>query len=71
MTPGITVRDRLQVLRPEYEGRGYRTMDLVPPELRRDLLVANVEIINYHQFMLHSRMGASKLTKQIFSSDDR
>ena len=71
VTPGITVRDRLQVLRPEYEDSYYRTMDLVPQEMRRDLLLANVEIINYHQFMLHSRMGASKLTKQILRTDDR
>ena len=71
VTPGITVRDRLQVLRPEYEDSYYRTMDLVPQEMRRDLLLANVEIINYHQFMLHSRTGASRLTKQILGTDDR
>ena len=71
VTPGITVRDRLQVLRPEYEDSYYRMMDLVPREMMRDLLFANVEIINYHQFMPRSQMGASKLTKQILAIDDR
>jgi type III restriction enzyme len=71
VTPGITVRDRLQVLRPEYDDSYYRTFDLVPREMLRDLLLANVEIVNYHQFMLRSRMGASKLTKHILGSDDR
>ncbi len=71
ITPGITVRDRLQVLRPEYPDSYYRTMDLVPREMMRDLLLANVEIVNYHQFMPRSRMGASKLTKQILRTDDR
>lgn len=71
ITPGITVRDRLQVLRPEYPDCYYRTMDLVPREMMRDLLLANVEIVNYHQFMPRPRMGASKLTRQILGTEDR
>jgi type III restriction enzyme len=71
VTPGITVRDRLQVLRPEHEDNYYRVMDLVPPEFRRDLLLANIEIVNYYQFKPGSRMGASKLTRQILQTEDR
>jgi type III restriction enzyme len=71
VTPGITVRDRLQVLRPEYPDSYYRTMNVVPREMMRDLLLANVEIVNYHQFMPRSRTGASKLTKQILHTEDR
>jgi type III restriction enzyme len=70
VAPGITVRDRLQVLRPEHEASYYRVMDLVPRDLSKDLLLADVEIVNYHQFLPRPRMGASKLTRQILRTDD-
>jgi type III restriction enzyme len=70
VAPGITVRDRLQVLRPEHEENYYKVMDLVPPEFRRDLGLANIEIVNYHQFKPGSRMRASKLTRQILQTED-
>ncbi len=71
VTPGITVRDRLQVLRPQHEASYYRVMDLVPRELNKDLMLADVEIINYHQLIPRQRMGASKLTRQILGTDDQ
>jgi type III restriction enzyme len=70
VTPGITVRDRLQVLRPQHEASYYRVMDVVPRELNKDLLLADVEIINYHQFLPRSKMGASKLARQILRTND-
>jgi type III restriction enzyme len=71
VTPGITVRDRLQVLRPNHDESYYTQMDLVPRELRSDLNRATVEIINYHQFLPRSQMGATRLAKQILGSDDK
>lgn len=51
VTPGITIRDRLAVLRPEREDSYYRVRDLVPPDLWDALLQAQIEIVNYHVFL--------------------
>jgi type III restriction enzyme len=71
ITPGITVRDRLQVLRPEHEESYYRVMDLLPRDLEKDLFLANVDIVNYHQLMPRAKLGASRLTKQILRNEDK
>lgn len=68
VTPGITIRDRLQVLLPSHSENYYRQMDLVPVELRGDLLRAQVFITNYHTFKLRELWEASKLTKTILGN---
>ncbi len=35
VTPGITIRDRLRVLKPEDPDSYYRSLELVPPDLAR------------------------------------
>ncbi len=51
VAPGITIRDRLGVLRPERADNYYYERDLVPPDLWEALLQAEVEIVNYHAFL--------------------
>ncbi|WP_205695654.1 BPTD_3080 family restriction endonuclease [Conexibacter sp. SYSU D00693] len=51
IAPGITIRDRLGVLKPERDDSYYRERDLVPPDLWEAVLQAQVEIINYHAFL--------------------
>jgi hypothetical protein len=34
VTPGLTIRDRLRVLRPEHEENYYKLRDLVPADLK-------------------------------------
>ena len=51
IAPGITIRDRLGVLRPEREDSYYRERDLIPPDLWEAVLQAQVEIVNYHAFL--------------------
>jgi type III restriction enzyme len=51
ISPGITIRDRLGVLRPEREDSYFRERDLVPPDLWEAVLQAQVEIINFHAFL--------------------
>ena len=46
VAPGITIRDRLRVLRPTDEGNYYRQRDLVPVDLWGDLLQARIAITN-------------------------
>ncbi|HUY09176.1 MAG TPA: DEAD/DEAH box helicase family protein [Candidatus Dormibacteraeota bacterium] len=52
VTPGITIRDRLRVLHPEEETNYYRERDLVPADLWEALLQAQIEVTNYHTFLL-------------------
>lgn len=53
VTPGITIRDRLQVLQPTAprETNYYDLRGIVPVDLRGPLNQAEIHIINYHQFM--------------------
>ena len=67
IAPGITIRDRLQVLRPSDPGSIYgdKGLDLVPPEMRDGLQRARVIITNYHAFQPRETSDASKLAKQV------
>ncbi len=60
VTPGITIRDRLQVLLPNDLNNYYDRLDLVPSDMRQDLLRAEIVITNYHAFQLRERMEISK-----------
>lgn len=51
IAPGITIRDRLQVLQPSHAGNYYDERDLVPPDLRQQLSQAVVAVTNYHAFL--------------------
>lgn len=51
ITPGITIRDRLKVLQPDEPENYFDLRGLVPVDLRRKLNSAQVEIVNYHQFL--------------------
>lgn len=51
VTPGITIRDRLRVLKPGDSENYYDLRGVVPPDLRLQLNSASIAIINYHQFM--------------------
>lgn len=64
-TPGITIRDRLQVLLPSSPNNYYHLHDLVPVDLFPELGKAKMVITNFHAFMLHERISAGKLTKEI------
>lgn len=70
VTPGITIRDRLQVLLPNHPENYYKKMDIVPVDLRGDLATAQIVITNYHAFKLRERWEASKLTKAILANGE-
>jgi len=69
-TPGITIRDRLQVLLPSHPNNYYRLHDLVPVNLLPELGKAKIVIINFHGFMLRERLSAGKLTKEILTQGE-
>ncbi|MBS1905042.1 MAG: DEAD/DEAH box helicase family protein [Actinobacteria bacterium] len=73
VAPGITIRDRLRVLRPESDGNYYDERELVPADLRPRLGDARVVIANYHQFLPRLRKefeGVSKTTREILAPGD-
>ena len=50
ITPGITIKDRLQELKPSDPHNVYDEMGLVPRDLRATLNRAHVEIVNFQSF---------------------
>jgi type III restriction enzyme len=51
VTPGITIRDRLRVIKPNDPDNYYRQRDLVPGDLWGALGEAQIIIANYHTFL--------------------
>ena len=60
VTPGITIRDRLQVLLPNDPYSYYESRELVPNDMLEDLNKAKIVITNFHAFKLRERMALSK-----------
>jgi type III restriction enzyme len=67
VTPGITVRDRLRVLRPSDPDNVYAAMDIVPPDLLESLQQATVELTNYHAFLRRDTMAVGSLNRKILT----
>lgn len=60
IAPGITIKDRLQVLQPNDPYSYYNSRELVPSDLMPDIERANIVITNYHAFKLREKMPLSK-----------
>ena len=60
VTPGITIRERLRVLKPNDPDSYYQERELVPQDMLPDLGRANIVITNYHAFMRRERMPLTK-----------
>ncbi len=58
-TPGITIRDRLRVLLPNDPDSYYRSRELVPTDMLRDLERAKIVVTNFHAFKLRETMTVS------------
>ena len=57
--PGLTIKDRLRVLKPNDPDSYYASRELVPNDMLDDLNRAKIVITNYHSFMLRERMELS------------
>ena len=60
VTPGITIKDRLRVLKPNDPDSYYQSRELIPGDMLRDLERAKIVITNYHAFKLRERLKLSK-----------
>lgn len=65
VAPGITIRDRLRVLKPGEPDNYYRERDVVPIDLWERLTRAKIHIVNYHQFLPRQTVDAPRLTKDL------
>jgi type III restriction enzyme len=60
ITPGITIKDRLQVLLPNDPNSYYRERELVPSDMLGDIERAKIVITNYHAFRRRERIEVSR-----------
>jgi type III restriction enzyme len=67
VTPGITIRDRLRVLKPNAPDNYYQALDLLPPDLFQRLQAVTVEITNYHAFVRRDKLQVSTNTKKLLA----
>ena len=65
VTPGITIKDRLRVLQPNDPDSYYKSRQLVPADMLRDLDKAKIVITNYHSFKLRDRLTLTKGTRAL------
>ena len=65
VTPGITIRDRLRVLKPEDPDNYYSSRELVPPDIVADVAKAKIVITNYHAFRKREIMEVSKVGRAL------
>ncbi len=70
VTPGITIKDRLQVLQPEHPENYYDTREIVPKGLLGDLRRATVVITNYHAFQHRETLAISKTGRAFLQGND-
>src|ERR1019366_5715698 len=56
VAPGITIKDRLQVLQPNDPNSYYESREIVPTDMLLDIGSAKIIITNYHAFKLRERV---------------
>ncbi len=56
MAPGLTIKDRLRVLRPQDPESYYKGRKIVPGDMLGDIKRAVIVITNYYAFKLRERL---------------
>ena len=67
VTPGITIKDRLQVLMPNDPNSYYASREMVPIDMMQDLQRARVVITNYHAFKQREKTDVSKAGRALLN----
>ncbi len=65
VTPGITIKDRLQVLLPSDPDNYYNHRELIPKDMLADVARAKIVITNYHAFKRRERMDVSRVGRAL------
>lgn len=67
--PGLTIKERLQVLRPGSPGNYYDKFHLVPPGMRELLGRGHLHITNWHDFLLRDDSQKRSIVQRGVESD--
>lgn len=70
VTPGITIKDRLQILQPNHPDNYYQHRELVPADMLADVQRAKIVITNYHQFKRRERMELSRVGRALLKGHE-
>ena len=70
VTPGITIKDRLQVLYPEHPESYYRARELLPNDMLGDIGKAAIVITNYHSFQHRETIALSRVGRAFLTGND-
>ena len=65
VTPGLTIRERLRVLKPNDPDSYYQSRELVPQEMLPDLQRATIVITNYHAFKRREHMALAAGSRKL------
>lgn len=68
--PGLTIRERLQVLHPSNPGNYYEEFDLVPPGMMEQLGAGKVFVTNWHDFLVRDDSKRRGVVQRGKESDD-
>ena len=69
VTPGVTIRDRLEVLLPENPENDYKKMNLLPHGDFDALCQAKIVITNYHAFQTRKKEELSRVGAQVLGEE--
>jgi len=70
IAPGLTVRDRLRVLKPEREDNFYQRFGIVPSTMWQELLQAKIVVENWHTLAPTNENYGPKVVKKGPESDE-
>lgn len=70
IAPGLTVKDRLQVLLPENPDNFYEDFNIVPPTVWQELLSATIVVENWHTLAPYNENYGPKVIKKGPESDE-
>ena len=71
VAPGITIRDRLQVLQPNDPNSYYASREIVPEDMLRDLGQAKIVITNFHAFKKKDELPLNKVQQAALATTSR
>ena len=69
-TPGITIRDRLRVLKPNDPDSYYASRELVPADMLGDLERAKIVIANFHTYGRRETAAPTKVGRALLQGRD-
>jgi type III restriction enzyme len=69
MAPGITVRQRLDVLIPSNESNYYDVFDIVPPSLKEYLYQSKVVVLNWHALAPKKKESLPKVMRDMMGEE--